>query len=897
MSVDIEQVKAANPIEDVIEQTTPLQKRGGRFIRGEEHDSLVVDIKKQSYYWNSRGESGDVLSWVMNREGCDFKEAVERLSRRANLPLPTWGKDSAKAVLGRMQSDTWTVAVDYWHRALLRNDAALNYCYSRGWTDETIKAHRLGYCDGDTRSLRDEFSSRGVLTGSNAARAALQMPENMLVYPVMRAGRAIYFSGRSAAADEKRHWNPPRDLAGDRVPFFNDEYTHRAEVVVVVEGQADAITLAQWGIPAVALSGVAAGTTEAGRSLVKQLKNHQTVILGLDADQVVTVHRLAEALGPLTRVVRWPAKDPNDWLREGATAEDARALLDASEPYVLIAVREAGAIHGLEREAMVKEAMILVASMPEFSIAHYRNELCDALGVKVREFNNLLKAAQNEIELRAVAEEKDDDPREVVATPGGLIGEYLAEMLVIPPANENAGHVAGWSTKFAVRDEKGNISERTHLDVEGVRYVPISPNSRILTERVVQFASAVGEKKSLLELVKTIRKLIHKYVDVDPFYELLATYYIIFTWMYDSFNTLPYLRMLGDAGTGKSRFLQVVGAMCFRPIISTGAATVSPIFRIIDKYRGTLIFDEGDVRASDEANEMIKILNTGYQKMQGIVLRSGDKNTNFEPEVYVVYGPKIIGTRRRFSDWALESRCLTHEMGGPTTRSDIPVDVPNDFWRVEATEIRNALLRYRLEYWKPEVALDYSEADVSVEPRLNQVTVALQTLIDDPELRDGLRDFIREYNRQLIAERGMTLTSKVLEALVTVYYIDVMMYGVSLKFGPLVKRVAIATNAILDWENASGEADEEEDAKMRGGKKKVSPKLIGSIVRRDLHLGTEQNTDRQKLARVLWDDDRVHALRKRYGLADDNWIEQRIEVVKPMLPEPEHAGSIQNELV
>ena len=85
-------------------------------------------------------------------------------------------------------------------------------------------------------------------------------------------------------------------------------------------------------------------------------------------------------------------------------------------------------------------------------------------------------------------------------------------------------------------------------------------------------------------------------------------------------------------------------------------------------------------------------LNTGYQRIQGVVLRAGDRNSGFEPEVFRVYGPKVIATRKRFADWALESRCLTQEMGGPTMRLDIPIDLPMAFWEEEAPQIRGSCL-------------------------------------------------------------------------------------------------------------------------------------------------------------------------------------------------------------
>jgi hypothetical protein len=39
---------------------------------------------------------------------------------------------------------------------------------------------------------------------------------------------------------------------------------------------------------------------------------------------------------------------------------------------------------------------------------------------------------------------------------------------------------------------------------------------------------------------------------------------------------------------------------CCRPIFASGASTVSPLFRILDFFRGTLIVDKSDFRFCDE---------------------------------------------------------------------------------------------------------------------------------------------------------------------------------------------------------------------------------------------------------------------------------------------------------
>ena len=872
--LDLDQIKASNPIEGIINADEPLEQTRGRYRRGTQHDSLVVDTLQGTYYWNSRGEWGDAIEWLEKRRGLDFRGAVEELCRRAGLPAPEWGGQDAQAVAAsRRQADTLTIAARHWVRVLRKTPAAMEYCAWRGWTEETIREAGLGYVDGDAKALRGELQMHNVDLQSGAARAILATPAGMLVYPCVRGGRVVYFLCRTSSQEEKRHWNPPLELVGARQRYFNFAYHPLADLVVVVEGPADAITLAQWGIGAVALAGTGLGPDEL-RALLGSLRHHQTIVVGLDQDAQVTT--LGDAIGPLARILRWPAKDPNEWLQDGATVEDCHALIASATTWAETTAAEAGKAEGTERPAALRRVFALFARMDDFAMGMLRPELAQSLGMATRQFNVLLKAAREE----HAPEESDEGPTFEVEMPGGWVAGHLLEMIATPPVSDHPGQAGtGWQTKLACRFPQGEIRIIPHLDVNGVRYLPIRASNPVITERVVLFPSALGERKTLRELVRWVQSVIRRYVDVDVFYETLAAYYVLFSWQFDSFNTVPYLRLLGDAGTGKSRFIQVVGAMCFRPIFVTGAATTSPIFRLLDRYRGTLICDEMDFRASDEAADVIKIFNTGYQRTQGVVLRSGDKTAGFETEVFVVYGPKIIATRKRFNDWALESRCLTHETGGPTTRTDIPVDLPMTFWTDETQQIRNALLRYRLEYWKPQIELDYSQMDASVEPRLNQVTVALQTLIDDADLQADLRQFIQEYNRQLIVERGMTLSAKTLEALCGLWFGDLNDNRVP---ELSMKRVAKAVNTLIDYENeGAGEGDAETEEQRRGGdeRPRVTPKKVGEIVRKQLHLRTERRSDQGRAYVVIWDAERVEALRRRFGL-DEEWLADIMKILR-----------------
>src|SRR5262249_21603771 len=122
-----------------------------------------------------------------------------------------------------------------------------------------------------------------------------------------------------------------------------------------------------------------------------------------------------------------------------------------------------------------------------------------------------------------------------------------------------------------------------HIDVAGGdRLAPFSPSNNLIKNEVVLLASEPRIYGSENELVTDIQQFIHRYVDVSPTFEKVATHYVLLTWLYDSFSDLPYLRLRGDFGSGKTRALLAIGSLCYKAFFASGASTVSPIFHTLD---------------------------------------------------------------------------------------------------------------------------------------------------------------------------------------------------------------------------------------------------------------------------------------------------------------------------
>jgi hypothetical protein len=319
------------------------------------------------------------------------------------------------------------------------------------------------------------------------------------------------------------------------------------------------------------------------------------------------------------------------------------------------------------------------------------------------------------------------------------------------------------------------------------KYKPYPPTYNLIDKNVILFPSMAFPYENEEEILTEIRAFIHKYLDITETYEQIATYYVLFTWLYDKFNEVPYLRAIGDFGSGKSRFLQTIGALCYKPTFTGGATTTAPIFRVLDEGRGTLILDEADLKFSDMTTDIIKILNGGYQK-GGNVLRMGGK-TMEDLKAFDVFGPKVVATRETFSDKALESRFLVEEMGIGKLRPGIPRTLKADFYK-DAEMIRNKLLMWRLKnYFSPVVYRE--ELIEGIHPRLNQIVIPLLSIIQKADTRESLKNFIVEYNGELTSDRGFSWESDIVFAILKLEH-DLMGYEVT------VKEIAKSVNDQID---------------------------------------------------------------------------------------------------
>jgi hypothetical protein len=189
-------------------------------------------------------------------------------------------------------------------------------------------------------------------------------------------------------------------------------------------------------------------------------------------------------------------------------------------------------------------------------------------------------------------DQDEENKRKVTVASQVLEDGSILELVFKPEARRTAGR---WT-----------LAEHVEVDNRN-RLVPFSPHNNLIKNEVVLLPSEPRIYGTEQALIADIQTFIHRYVDFTPAFEKSATHYVLLSWLYDAFNELPYLRLRGDYGSGKTRAL-LTNSICYKGFFASGASTVSPLFHTLDAFRGTLVFDEADFRFSDERAEIAKFL-------------------------------------------------------------------------------------------------------------------------------------------------------------------------------------------------------------------------------------------------------------------------------------------------
>lgn len=304
-----DEIKSRLDIVDVVSESVQLRKSGSSytgfcpFHPNTRTPAFVVFPGTQTWRcFGACAEGGDIFSFVMKKEGWDFKETLKQLAQRAGVELaPQQPEDKKRRALEDKLADILSGAADYFHQLLLhapQAEAARQYVAGRGLTKETVALFKLGYALDSWDACRNHFNMQGYDDEDMVGAGLLTLNEekdtrydrfrNRLMIPIFDAGgRIAGFGARTLdPAGLPKYLNSPQTAIFDksRLLFGLDlarRHIREARQVVIVEGYMDVMQAWQAGFQNV-VAQMGTALTEAQLRLLKRYTKR--FVLALDAD-------------------------------------------------------------------------------------------------------------------------------------------------------------------------------------------------------------------------------------------------------------------------------------------------------------------------------------------------------------------------------------------------------------------------------------------------------------------------------------------------------------------------------------------------------------------------------------------------------------------------------------
>src|SRR5881394_215105 len=361
----LDELKARLPVSDVVGRRVKLKKSGREWkglspFQQEKTPSFFVNDQKQAWFDFSSQKNGNIFDFVMQTEGVNFPEAVERLASMAGVPLPRSTPEAeAREERRKTLHDIAEIAAKFFEATLAARAGAKarGYLADRGIEPKTQLRFRIGYAPAERFALKEHLGAQGVSTEDMIEAGLLVSGEDIpvpydrfrdrVMFPITDLrGRTIAFGGRALEKDaQAKYLNSPETPLfhkGDNLYNLHSarQAAHDGAPIVVVEGYVDVIAMVTSGFPG-AVAPLGTALTENQLALIWRMADEPILCFDGDrAGQKAAYRAVDLALphlkpGKSLRFALLPeGQDPDDLARSGGRGaiEDvlgaARGLAD-----------------------------------------------------------------------------------------------------------------------------------------------------------------------------------------------------------------------------------------------------------------------------------------------------------------------------------------------------------------------------------------------------------------------------------------------------------------------------------------------------------------------------------------------------------------------------------------
>ncbi|MEY3417508.1 MAG: hypothetical protein RL711_966 [Bacteroidota bacterium] len=465
----IAQVQQTADIYDVVNDFTPLKKRGQNFtaccpFHNEKTPSFYVSPAKGIYKCFGCGASGDSIKFVMDTDKMSYVEAIRYLANKYNIPIE---EDVSQVVNVQEQTfrESMLIALNYAknhfvHNLLNTNEGkgiGLSYFKERGFNDKTIQTFELGYSidawdDLTKKALGEQYNlevleKAGLTVVKPEEKKQFDRFRARVMFPIHSvAGKVIAFGARILKTDKNqpKYLNSPESevYVKNQVLygiFQSKNAIRQLDSCFLVEGYTDVVSLHQNGVNNVVAS---SGTslTEGQIKLISRFTENITVLYDGDPAGIKASIRGIDLIleqGLNVKVVLFPDKDdPDSYVRKvGEEAFKAYIAKNAVD-FITFKTRlflDEAQNDPVKRADTIKEVINSIVKIPDSIKASVFLKQCSNL-LEISE--DILVNEYNKLKLKLNKQQREVASPEVLADEA-ILADLFNNEQVAPSQNES----------------------------------------------------------------------------------------------------------------------------------------------------------------------------------------------------------------------------------------------------------------------------------------------------------------------------------------------------------------------------------------------------------------------------------------------------------------------------
>ena len=333
----IDEIKSVADIVSVIGDYVELKRAGSNYVglcpfHNEKTPSFSVSPSKGIFHCFGCGVGGDVISFIMQKEGLSYPEAIKFLADKLGILVETNEVNKEKYEHRKKLFEINNEAKLFYYKNLLINDLPKEYIKKRNLNNNLINKFIIGYADGKNSLYRhllqkgyqkDDIIEVGLINQDEKDNVYDKF-RNRLMFPIIDIrGNVIGFGGRALADSRAKYMNSPQSLAYDKSKnvygVSNLKNSTKVGKIILVEGYMDVISLTNYGFD-YAIASLGTSLTHDQAKLIKRYcKNIYICYDGDSAGQKATSRAIEifkeQDISPNIIVIP-DNMDPDDYIKQ-----------------------------------------------------------------------------------------------------------------------------------------------------------------------------------------------------------------------------------------------------------------------------------------------------------------------------------------------------------------------------------------------------------------------------------------------------------------------------------------------------------------------------------------------------------------------------------------------------